>query len=214
MPVNTDKSTISKLKKELSIAHRDLKKASTLFSSIGEAVIVTDEYGRIERVNSLTEKILGYSSNEMIGQRFFNIVKAVNEDGTLIPEIDRPITKAFLRGSAVFERLYYLTKYNSMVPIDTNVSPIIFNNKPSDSTEVIESLVYLIEMPLSRARYSKEPTISSHKLSISMLLTLTVMFPASIRVTFNNVWIKSFIRLVAFSITDTKLNCLLVSLPA
>lgn len=140
MPVNTDKSTISKLKKELSIAHRDLKKASTLFSSIGEAVIVTDEYGRIERVNSLTEKILGYSSNEMIGQRFFNIVKAVNEDGTLIPEIDRPITKAFLRGSAVFERLYYLTKYNSMVPIDTNVSPIIFNNKPSGAIEVFRDL--------------------------------------------------------------------------
>ena len=134
------KPAITKLKQELYIARRDLVKADALFSSIGEAVVVTDEYGRIERVNKLCRQMLGYSEKEMLGKRFSETVKAVNEDGSPINTIDRPITQAFLSGKPVSQRMYYLTKINAPIPVDTNVSPVIFNGTPLGAIEVFRDL--------------------------------------------------------------------------
>lgn len=135
-----DLATIARLKRELAASQRDRIKASALFSSMGEGVVVTDEYGRIEQVNDLAEQILGYSQKELLGKRFVDEIKAVHEDGSLIEPIDRPITRSFLDGQPVSTRTYYLRKDGLAIPTDINVSPVIVDGVPSGAIEVFRDL--------------------------------------------------------------------------
>lgn len=133
-------ATIAELRRQLDEAHKNFVKASALFSSIGEGVIVTDEYGRIEQVNDLCSQLLGYTRRQLIGQHFFKVIRAVNEDGSFIEPLDRPIMRAFLNGAPIVDQAYYLTKNGLAVPMDINVSPFIFNGVPSGAIEVFRDL--------------------------------------------------------------------------
>ena len=53
----------------------------SLFTSIGEGAIATDEFGKITRINPRALDILGTSKKEMIGA-WFPKIKCVKEDGT------------------------------------------------------------------------------------------------------------------------------------
>ncbi|HEY1645013.1 MAG TPA: PAS domain-containing sensor histidine kinase, partial [Candidatus Saccharimonadales bacterium] len=120
--------------------HRDAIKAAALFSSIGEGVIVSNEYGRIEQCNELTKSILGYTDREMLGKRFTEVIRTVNEDGSPIEPLDRPIMRTFITGLPVSERTYYLTKSGNRVPVDINISPVIVNGAPIGAIEVFSDL--------------------------------------------------------------------------
>lgn len=133
-------ATIAKLKQELAVAHRDLFKSASYFACIGEAAIETDEYGRIEKTNKYCRQTLGYSDKEMLGKRFTDVVRAVNEDGSLIDALDRPIAKIFLTGQPYSEKMYYLTKANTLIPVEMNVSPVIFKNVPIGAILVFRDL--------------------------------------------------------------------------
>ena len=137
---SSSQKQIDKLSKELLTAKQSNAKTSAILASIGDGVIVTDDYGRIEQVNQLACQMLGYTSDEMIGKHFIKVVREVNEDGSLVENIDRPITRAFLTGQPVYERTSYLTKDNSKLPVDFVVAPIIFNNAPSGAIEIIHDL--------------------------------------------------------------------------
>ncbi|MHB1865333.1 MAG: sensor histidine kinase [Candidatus Saccharimonadales bacterium] len=132
--------TIAKLKRKLSEAHINNAKTNALFASIGEGLMATDEYGRIEQVNNACTRILGYTKDELVGKRFMDMIKAVNEDGSLIDPIDRPITRTFMNGTPISGRTYYLTKYSTAVPVDINVSPLMINGVPSGAIEVFRDL--------------------------------------------------------------------------
>ncbi|MEI9914338.1 MAG: PAS domain-containing protein [Candidatus Saccharibacteria bacterium] len=153
--------TIADLKRQLADAHKDYVKTSALFSSIGEGVIVTDEYGNIEQVNDLCVQILGYTRNELLGKHFLKTVKAVNEDGSPVEPLDRPITRAFLNGSPVAERAYYITKGDVIVPVEINVSPFMFNGIPSGSVEVFRDLT---DYYIKEAIQSEFISLASHQL--------------------------------------------------
>lgn len=168
------KAAITRMKRELCTARLDLIKADAVFSSIGEAVIVTDEYGRIEKINKFCRQMLGYSKKEMLGKRFSEMVKAVNKDGSPVDTIDRPITQAFLSGKPVFQRMYYLTKANTPIPVDANISPVIFKGTPIGAIEVFNDLrdEYIKENIQSEFIYS-----ASHQLRtpLSAINTYTQM---------------------------------------
>lgn len=131
---------IAKLKKELILAQQSSAKTSAILSSIGDGVIITDDYGRIEQVNQLACEMLNFTSQEMIGQHFVKIIRQVNEDGSLVDNIDRPITRAFLTGQPIYEQAIYLTKDDSRIQVDFVIAPVIFNAIPSGAIEIIHDL--------------------------------------------------------------------------
>ncbi len=81
-----------------------------LFLSIGEGVIVTDEHGKISRINECALEILGFKAEEVIGKWYPETVVAEEEDGVPIPNLERPITEVFISGKPVFKRVYYRRK--------------------------------------------------------------------------------------------------------
>lgn len=135
--------------------------AEALFTSIGEGAISTDEFGRITRVNPVARDILGFNEDELIGEWFPKRIIAVSADNTVINLIDRPITKAFLTGKSISEKMIYRRKNGETVPVSISVSPILLEGKPLGAVEVFRDIT--LEEEIDRMK-SEFISLASHQL--------------------------------------------------
>lgn len=140
--------------------HEDAK-AEALFLSLGEGVIVTDEKGCVSRMNQVAEDILGISQKELVGKWYPGEVFAEDLDGKPIPNMERPITRIFITGKPISQRLYYKRKDNTLVAVALTVSPVLFNQKPVGAIEVFRDITQ--ELTLERAK-DDFISIASHQL--------------------------------------------------
>ncbi len=135
--------------------------ADALFSSIGVGVITTDNRGRIDRINDVALRILGYKRNEVVGKWFPKTIVAVDEDDNVIEPIERPITRAFLSGKPVSEELYYKTKTGNKIPVSSTVSPILLKKMPIGAVEVFTDISQEYEIDRMKSEFI---SIASHQL--------------------------------------------------
>lgn len=136
-------------------------KSDALFLSIGDGAIATDETGRINRVNQSALNILGYSQDELVGQWYQKMVIAVDDKGSSVELINRPITQAILTGMPVSSRLSYRTKRGSFVPVAVTASPVLLQGKPIGTIEVFHDIT--AEMEVERMK-SEFISLASHQL--------------------------------------------------
>jgi PAS domain S-box-containing protein len=135
--------------------------SEALFSSIGDGAIATDEFGHITRVNPSALSILGLSYEEAIGQWFPRVVRILKQDGSPLPLIERPIVRMFLSGQAISEKVRYVTKSGSSVPVSLTVSPIIYEGRPVGAVQVFRDIT--IENEIDRMK-SEFISLASHQL--------------------------------------------------
>lgn len=136
--------------------------AEALFMSIGDGAISTDEFGRITRVNPVALDILGFTEAELIGEWFPKKIVAVTLAGnTTVNLIDRPITKAFLTGKPVIEKMLYRKKSGETIPVAISVSPILLDGKPLGAVEVFRDIT--LEEEIDRMK-SEFISLASHQL--------------------------------------------------
>lgn len=148
--------------------------AEALFTSIGDGALSTDEFGRITRVNPAAQQLLGFTEKELIGTWFPKKVLAVTFDDIPVNLIDRPITKAFLTGKPISEKLYYRRKNGQKLPVAINVSPILLDGKPLGAIEVFRDIT--LEQEVDRMK-SEFISLASHQLRtpLSAIKTYTHM---------------------------------------
>ena len=132
-----------------------------IFNSIGDGIIATDQFGKITRINPKAREILGYSDNEIIGKWFPNIIVALGEDNQPLTLIDRPITKAFLTGKSISEKMQYKTKDGSIIPVAITVSPIIADGRPVGAIEVFRDITQEQEIDRMKSEFI---SLASHQL--------------------------------------------------
>jgi PAS domain S-box-containing protein len=135
--------------------------AEALFSSIGEGAITTDEFGKITRVNPVAQRLLGYTEDELLGSWFPKKIIALTEDNLPMSLIERPITKAFLTGDSVSEKMCYRRKNGERLPVSISVSPILLNGKPLGAIEVFRDIT--VEQEIDRMK-SEFISLASHQL--------------------------------------------------
>jgi PAS domain S-box-containing protein len=135
--------------------------AEALFMSIGDGAISTDEFGRITRINPVAQQLLGFSEKELVGEWFPKKIIAQEPDGKVINLIDRPITKAFLTGLPVNQKMYYRRKNGQALPVSISVSPILLDNKPLGAIEVFRDIT--LEEEIDRMK-SEFISLASHQL--------------------------------------------------
>jgi PAS domain S-box-containing protein len=135
--------------------------AEALFTSIGEGAISTDEFGRITRVNPVAQDILGFSEIELIGEWFPKRIVAITPDDTIVNLIDRPITKAFLTGKSISEKMLYRRKSGEAIPVSISVSPILLDGKPLGAVQVFRDIT--LEEEIDRMK-SEFISLASHQL--------------------------------------------------
>jgi PAS domain S-box-containing protein len=93
-------------------------------TSIGDAVIATDDAGRITFVNPVAESLTGWKSEEATGQLVPNIFRIVNEqDGRTIED---PVACVLRKGCALAlgNHIALVTRDNRIVPIEDSAAPI------------------------------------------------------------------------------------------
>jgi len=135
--------------------------ADILFSSIGDGAIATDEFGRITRVNPVALELLGYLEKELIGEWLPNKMVAVTADDMVVNLIDRPITKAFLTGHRISEKLYYRRKDGQRIPVATTISPILLDGQPIGAIEVFRDITLDEEIDRMKSEFI---SLASHQL--------------------------------------------------
>lgn len=135
--------------------------SDAIFNSIGEGAIATDEFGRITRVNPKALEILGYKEADLLGEWFPKRIVAVNEDGTPLSLIDRPITRAFLTGNSITEKMFYRKKDGDRLPVVVTVSPILLADRPIGAIEVFRDIT--VEEEIDRMK-SEFISLASHQL--------------------------------------------------
>jgi len=145
-----------------------------LFNSIGDGAVTTDEYGRITRINPTAEKILGYKKEEALGVWFPKLLIAYNEKSEPIALIDRPVTKAFVTGNIISERLHYKHKDGHLVPIAMTISPIMIKNQPIGCIEIFRDITDEFEIDKMKSDFI---SLASHQLRtpLSAIKTYTHM---------------------------------------
>lgn len=148
--------------------------AEALFSSIGDGAISTDEFGHITRVNPAAQAILGFTEKELVGFWFPKKIIAVNPEGAPMNLIDRPITKAFLTGRPISEKMNYRRKDGQTIPVAVNISPILLQGKPAGAIEVFRDIT--LEQEIDRMK-SEFISLASHQLRtpLSAIKTYTHM---------------------------------------
>lgn len=151
----------SSLRRAQQTIHERQAEAEALFTSIGDGAISTDEFGRITRVNPAAHTLLGFSEDELHGSWFPKKIIALNEKDEPINLIDRPITRAFLTGKPVSDKLYYRAKDGQSIPVAVNVSPILLDGKPLGAIEVFRDIT--LEREIDRMK-SEFISLASHQL--------------------------------------------------
>jgi PAS domain S-box-containing protein len=148
--------------------------AEALFTSIGDGAISTDEFGRITRVNPAAQQLLGYSEKELLGEWFPKKIIAVTLEDQAINLIDRPVTKAFLTGKPISEKMYYRRKNGQKIPVSVNVSPILLKGKPLGAIEVFRDITFEQEVDRMKSEFI---SLASHQLRtpLSAIKTYTHM---------------------------------------
>lgn len=141
--------------------HAQMVKYDALVESIGEGLIVIDQNGIIEQVNSYSLKALGYEREDLIGQWFPGVVKIQNALGEIIDPMSRPITKALTEGKAVTERCNMIRKDGSLLPAVITASPIQIEGKPAGAIELFRDLSREQELDIAKDEFV---SIASHQL--------------------------------------------------
>ncbi|WP_437978560.1 PAS domain S-box protein [Sorangium sp. So ce295] len=69
--------------------------------SIGEGVLAMDREGRITFFNPAAERLLGWTTEEVVGRRVQEVVQIRRADGTSVPDEDHPALRAIHTGEPV-----------------------------------------------------------------------------------------------------------------
>lgn len=142
-------------------AVQEKAKTDAVFSSIGEGAIATDERGIIYRINKAALNILGIKEKDALGKWFPEVVVVVDGKNRVVSPLDRPITRAFLTGKTVSERIHYRTRKDPQLPVFVTVSPILLNDKPIGAVETFRDVTQEYKVDRMKSEFI---SIASHQL--------------------------------------------------
>jgi PAS domain S-box-containing protein len=97
---------------------------STTLRSIGDAVIATDEHGKIQFINPVAERLTGYDEAQALGRPLEAVFHIISEHSRAV--VESPVTKVLREGKVVglANHTVLLPRQGPEVPIDDSGAPI------------------------------------------------------------------------------------------
>ncbi|MEA2084320.1 MAG: response regulator [Thermodesulfobacteriota bacterium] len=98
---------------------------STILKSIGDAVIVTDEKGRVKFMNGVARSLTGWEEADALGRPLKNIFNIVNENTR--QQVEDPVSKVIRKGVVVglANHTVLIAGDGTEIPIDDSGAPIL-----------------------------------------------------------------------------------------
>ena len=108
---------------------------ATTLRSIGDAVIATDEQGKIQFLNPVAERLTGYSEAEALGKHLDDVFHIIAEHSRAV--VESPVAKVLREGKIVglANHTLLLPRKGPEVPIDDSGAPI--RNEAGDIVGVV-----------------------------------------------------------------------------
>ena len=115
---------IVELNRSKQSAEEDREALRATVYSIGDAVITTDRAGAVQMMNTVAERLTGYSESEARGVDVERILRIVHESTR--ETVDNPVRRVIEQGQPVglANHTVLIAKAGSEVPIDDSAAPI------------------------------------------------------------------------------------------
>jgi len=111
-------------RRALRSVHESQQWLATTVRSIGDAVIATDERGRVTFMNLIAQNLTGWTEEEAAGRKLTDVFKIVNEETRLPAE--NPVEKVMQNGTIVglANRTVLIARDGRETPIEDSAAPI------------------------------------------------------------------------------------------
>lgn len=108
---------------------------ATTLRSIGDAVIATDEHGKVQFLNPVAERLTGYTEAEALGQHLDTVFHIISEQSRAV--VESPVAKVLREGKIVglANHTVLLPRQGPEIPIDDSGAPI--RNEAGDIVGVV-----------------------------------------------------------------------------
>ncbi len=163
---------MTELAKTQAMLHENRIRTEAMINSLGEGLIAMDINGQITTINHYAVNSLGYDEDELIGAWFPKVFQAVDQYHQPIDQLARPIIRALTSGQAVSERLYYIKKDGTHMPVFVTVSPILMHGRPIGAIEVFRDLTQEHELDLAKEEFV---SLASHQLRTPATGVMTIL---------------------------------------
>ncbi len=135
-----------------------------ILASIGDGLVVVDKEGRITYVNQAFEKLVGWTSAEVLGKHFLEAVPREDEKGNVVPFNERILSKV-LSGEVVVADLtnpfYYIRKDKSRFPTSSIVTSILLDGEIIGVVETFRDITKEKEIDKAKTEFV---SLASHQL--------------------------------------------------
>lgn len=160
------------LSKEKIKLEKEKTKDEAILGSIGDGVVVTDNYGKIIMMNKSAEEML--NSKSAVGKNFFNVWSVEDENGHKVPTDKRPIqlalssTRTTTTTTTTGPQYYCVRKDGTKFPVAITVSPVILEGKIIGAAHVFRDITKAKEIEKVKSEFV---SIASHQLRTPLGIT-------------------------------------------
>ncbi|MDD4902409.1 MAG: PAS domain S-box protein, partial [Patescibacteria group bacterium] len=155
-----DLTSIKKVEQSLKeIAAKD----EALLGSIADGVIAVNKEGKIILINQAALKMLGYTEEETMGKKWFDVLHKEDEKGNKLP-LEKSDFAAVLKTGQTFSAItpyYYVGKRGKKFPVSRAVAPVILGGETIGAINVFRDITE--EKALDQAK-SDFLSLASHQL--------------------------------------------------
>jgi len=176
-----------------------VEKFRTILYSIGDAVITTDDRGRVQQMNPIAENLTGWSEPEALDRPFENIFRVVNEE-TRAPAAN-PVEAVLHKGTIVG-----LANHTLLIARDGTERPISDSGAPISDEHGQVAGVVLVFRDQSSERSAQKALIESERRLSTLMNNLPGM---AYRCRMDTYWTMEFISQGCIDLTGYKIEDLL-----
>lgn len=136
-----------------------------IIDNMADGVVVVDHLDRVTLTNVASERLLGWTSRELLGKSFVKMIPIRDQKQRTIPETQRPIIQA-LRGkiSGIWDTVvpeFYVRKDGTSFPTMVTAAPIRVGGKVIGAVAVIRDATREFEVDRAKSDFV---TLTSHQL--------------------------------------------------
>lgn len=142
-----------------------LVRNEAILSSIGDGLIVVDEYGKIARVNQQALILLATTEKNLVGRPYMTTVRALDDQGNEILPNKRPMSDALATGQRVAASFNFARMDGAVFPVAITVTPIILDSRPIGAIAIFRDITQEKELEKMKDEFV---SIASHELRTPM----------------------------------------------
>jgi len=128
---------------------RQRLQSDTMLGTLSDGVYATDMQGNITFINAAAEQLLGWKSEELVGQQAHQAIHHIKPDGGHYPREECPLIAVLSEGVSLDGKEHFVDRNNNCFPVSYRSKPLLLDGK------VVGSLVSFQDISERQASESR-----------------------------------------------------------